>query len=262
MLMLCYVVVLLDQPHEMPKERARRGARSIHQREPLQCQYPGNCKNERAVKVNGERHWLCKQHRDHQNAMQRERYKRAVKKKTRVKAATESSNSTDEEESPRGQAQSPAPVVKKKTTVKAATESSKSKDGEESPRGQGSQSLAQADTGATCAGPSSPGENSTPELDEERHRSTTATPVEFYRIASDTSSGIVLSELGGFIVVVAVAIAAHYNNLRTFLMVAKDCSKDFRIQATKRLFVLRATPVVDSRHNRDECALVCEISLS
>lgn len=45
----------------------------------LLCQYPGKCGNERALKANGQRHWLCAIHRDHQNAMQRARYQRSSK---------------------------------------------------------------------------------------------------------------------------------------------------------------------------------------
>jgi hypothetical protein len=32
----------------------------------LQCQYPAGCPNGRTVKRNGERHWVCKSHRDRQ----------------------------------------------------------------------------------------------------------------------------------------------------------------------------------------------------
>jgi len=60
----------------MPKERAGREKKP---RGKLQCQYPGGCSNERAFKRNGERHWLCGSHRDHQNALQRERYKKVKK---------------------------------------------------------------------------------------------------------------------------------------------------------------------------------------
>ncbi|KAG1691559.1 hypothetical protein DVH05_026854 [Phytophthora capsici] len=64
----------------MPKVNATRGSRRERNLSPQQCQYPGHCKNERTLKNNGERHWLCAEHRDHQNALQRERYRRAVKK--------------------------------------------------------------------------------------------------------------------------------------------------------------------------------------
>ncbi|KAE8986051.1 hypothetical protein PF011_g20146 [Phytophthora fragariae] len=67
----------------MPKERSKRIKRHTRQLGPLRCQYPGHCENERAVKVNGERHWLCDEHRDHQNALQRDRYRRTAKKKTK-----------------------------------------------------------------------------------------------------------------------------------------------------------------------------------
>ncbi|KAE8877055.1 hypothetical protein PF003_g38774 [Phytophthora fragariae] len=60
----------------MPKERVRREKQP---RGPLQCQYPGRCSNERAIKPNGGRHWLCESHRDHQNALQRDRYKKITK---------------------------------------------------------------------------------------------------------------------------------------------------------------------------------------
>ncbi|KAJ8554911.1 hypothetical protein ON010_g9572 [Phytophthora cinnamomi] len=47
----------------------------------LQCQFPGTCTNERAFKRSGERHWLCPEHREHQNEMQRARYKRNLEAK-------------------------------------------------------------------------------------------------------------------------------------------------------------------------------------
>ncbi|KAE8891736.1 hypothetical protein PF003_g24295 [Phytophthora fragariae] len=71
------------EPRKMPKERSKRIKRHTRQLGPLRCQYPGHCENERAVKVNGERHWLCDEHRDHQNALQRDRYRRTAKKKTK-----------------------------------------------------------------------------------------------------------------------------------------------------------------------------------
>ncbi|KAE9120352.1 hypothetical protein PF007_g8208, partial [Phytophthora fragariae] len=64
------------ETNDMPKERVRREKQP---RGPLQCQYPGRCSNERAIKPNGGRHWLCESHRDHQNALQRDRYKKITK---------------------------------------------------------------------------------------------------------------------------------------------------------------------------------------
>ncbi|KAG2929404.1 hypothetical protein PC117_g13994 [Phytophthora cactorum] len=46
-----------------------------------QLLYPAGCSKERAVKVNGGLHWLCENHRDHQKALQRERYRRIAKEK-------------------------------------------------------------------------------------------------------------------------------------------------------------------------------------
>jgi hypothetical protein len=54
----------------------------------LQCQYPGACENERAIKRNGERHWLCEIHRDRQNRSQRDRHRRVVEEKKRNGGAT------------------------------------------------------------------------------------------------------------------------------------------------------------------------------
>ncbi|ETN15475.1 hypothetical protein PPTG_06742 [Phytophthora nicotianae INRA-310] len=64
----------------MPKERARR-EKSLHQPGSLLCKYPSRCNNERAIKANGGRHWLFDEHRHHQNALQRDRYRRAAAKK-------------------------------------------------------------------------------------------------------------------------------------------------------------------------------------
>ncbi|KAE8970957.1 hypothetical protein PR002_g26964 [Phytophthora rubi] len=72
-----------EEPRKMPKERSKRIKRHTRQLGPLQCQYPGHCENERAVKVNRERHWLCDEHRDHQNALQRDSYRRTAEKKTK-----------------------------------------------------------------------------------------------------------------------------------------------------------------------------------
>ncbi|KAE9054525.1 hypothetical protein PF007_g32605, partial [Phytophthora fragariae] len=63
------------ETNDMLKERVRREKQP---RGPLQCQYPGRCSNERAINPNGGRHWLCKSHRDHQNALQRDRYKKKL----------------------------------------------------------------------------------------------------------------------------------------------------------------------------------------
>lgn len=64
----------------------KRGAKQFGR---LQCQYPGSgCTRERALKKNGERHWLCAEHRDHQNTLQRERYRRAVTKTKKVAEQT------------------------------------------------------------------------------------------------------------------------------------------------------------------------------
>jgi hypothetical protein len=54
----------------------------------LQCQYPAACENERAIKRNGERHWLCEIHRDRQNRSQRNRHRRVVGEKKRKGGAT------------------------------------------------------------------------------------------------------------------------------------------------------------------------------
>lgn len=67
----------------MPKEAATRGTRYRRRFAPQQCRYPGHCSRERAYKKNGERHGLCAEHRDHQNALQRERYRRVAKPKAK-----------------------------------------------------------------------------------------------------------------------------------------------------------------------------------
>ncbi|KAG6959861.1 hypothetical protein JG687_00008539 [Phytophthora cactorum] len=64
----------------MPKEHTRRGRPPPHLIDP-QLLYPAGCSKERAVKVNGGLHWLCENHRDHQKALQRERYRRIAKEK-------------------------------------------------------------------------------------------------------------------------------------------------------------------------------------
>lgn len=43
------------------------------------CKHPSHCTNERSIKKNGGRHWLCEQHRQLQNAEQRQRYQRQEK---------------------------------------------------------------------------------------------------------------------------------------------------------------------------------------
>ncbi|KAL3663914.1 hypothetical protein V7S43_010803 [Phytophthora oleae] len=64
----------------MPKERVRRGKRSPKRPGSQQCQYPGGrCMNKRTVKADGTLHWLCKMHRNRQNELQRERYRRTAK---------------------------------------------------------------------------------------------------------------------------------------------------------------------------------------
>ncbi|KAG3057983.1 hypothetical protein PI124_g17247 [Phytophthora idaei] len=73
----------------MPKQTATRGARHDRHFGPQQCQYPGgSCTNERTLKKNGKRHWLCAEHRDQRNAMQRDLYRRTVNK-TKKKRAKE-----------------------------------------------------------------------------------------------------------------------------------------------------------------------------
>ncbi|KAG3111434.1 hypothetical protein PI124_g9202 [Phytophthora idaei] len=72
----------------MPKDAPARVARHGRQLDSQQCQYPGgNCHTDRTHTKNGELHWLCVEHRDHQNALQRDRYRRAAKK-TKEKATT------------------------------------------------------------------------------------------------------------------------------------------------------------------------------
>ncbi|KAE9270715.1 hypothetical protein PF008_g30542 [Phytophthora fragariae] len=68
-------------PHQMAKDITTPAIRHREEHDSLQCQYPGQCSNERTLKRNGERHWLCAEHRDHQNALQRDRYRRVTKKK-------------------------------------------------------------------------------------------------------------------------------------------------------------------------------------
>ncbi|KAJ8538930.1 hypothetical protein ON010_g12938 [Phytophthora cinnamomi] len=63
----------------MAMKRTNFEKRSAQDLSSLQCQYPGKCGNERALKANGQRHWLCAIHRDHQNAMQRARYQKSSK---------------------------------------------------------------------------------------------------------------------------------------------------------------------------------------
>ncbi|KAF1786687.1 hypothetical protein GQ600_12713 [Phytophthora cactorum] len=71
----------------MPKETAARDARHERQHRPQQYQYPGgSCTNERRLMKNGERLWLCAAQRDHQNAMQRDRYRRNVVKAKKARA--------------------------------------------------------------------------------------------------------------------------------------------------------------------------------
>ncbi|KAG7379235.1 hypothetical protein PHYPSEUDO_008861 [Phytophthora pseudosyringae] len=82
-------------PHHMPKEVAAQEKRQLS---PLQYQYPGHCSNERAFKVNGERHWLCDAHRNHQNILQRDRYRSNTRKKTsKKKEAKKTKKSTKRE---------------------------------------------------------------------------------------------------------------------------------------------------------------------
>ncbi|KAE9241988.1 hypothetical protein PF004_g6810 [Phytophthora fragariae] len=68
-------------PHQMSKDIMTPEIPHREERDSLQCQYPGQCTSERTLKRNGERHWLCAEHRDHQNALQRDRYRRVTKKK-------------------------------------------------------------------------------------------------------------------------------------------------------------------------------------
>lgn len=64
----------------MPKKVHARGSQPERSLSSDQCKYPGYCRNKRAFKRNGERHWLCAEHRDHQNTMQRDRYRKTTKK--------------------------------------------------------------------------------------------------------------------------------------------------------------------------------------
>jgi len=69
----------------MPKASKKRATRGSSQLDPQQCQYPGHCSNERAFNRNGECQWLCVENHDHQNALQRDRYRRVVSKKSKQK---------------------------------------------------------------------------------------------------------------------------------------------------------------------------------
>lgn len=117
-----------------PARRARRERRVQGE---LQCHYPGACSNERAIKPNGERHWLCERHRERQNALQRARHQRIAEAKKRKIASIH-----DTKEPPA--AVPPAPVRHEKraiTTNKgAATRKPRALPGkEESPQSRAGQ---------------------------------------------------------------------------------------------------------------------------
>jgi hypothetical protein len=115
----------------MPKELTASGTRQFA---PHQCQYPGGkCTNERAMKKNGERHWLCSWHRDHQNSMQRDRYRRTMantkkdttkeKKKRTEKATTTKEKNNRDSKTPKRVYSSPH-IVDTLTAATALTSSS------------------------------------------------------------------------------------------------------------------------------------------
>ncbi|KAG2891303.1 hypothetical protein PC119_g24004 [Phytophthora cactorum] len=79
---------------QMTSESAASGGRG-RQLDPQQCLYPVRCSNKRAFKKNGERHWLCTKHREHQNVMQRDHYRRVAKNtKSKTKEKTKSKTKT------------------------------------------------------------------------------------------------------------------------------------------------------------------------
>ncbi|EEY64853.1 uncharacterized protein PITG_16164 [Phytophthora infestans T30-4] len=72
--------VATEELCQTPKKVHARGSQPERSLSSDQCKYPGYCRNKRAFKRNGERHWLCAEHRDHQNTMQRDRYRKTTKK--------------------------------------------------------------------------------------------------------------------------------------------------------------------------------------
>ncbi|KAG2761683.1 hypothetical protein JG687_00018336 [Phytophthora cactorum] len=108
----------------MPKETAARDARHERQYRPQQCQYPGgSCTNERSLKKNGEHHWLCAAHRDHQNVMQRDRYRRNVVKAKKARANENAAKGKTKNKEKAKRVSSSPHIIHKSAASKPATAS-------------------------------------------------------------------------------------------------------------------------------------------
>ncbi|KAG6967015.1 hypothetical protein JG688_00006513 [Phytophthora aleatoria] len=70
--------------YQRSKIKERRATKAPRKFQSTQCRYPPGCRNPRAKKKNGELHWLCDEHRQQQNELQRQRQRR---EKSRMVAA-------------------------------------------------------------------------------------------------------------------------------------------------------------------------------